>query len=29
VLKAMDDLVRHEDAEGRVLYDVPDGPIAR
>lgn len=28
VLKAMDDLVQHEDEAGRVLYDVPDGPLA-
>ena len=28
VLKAMDDLVQHEDEHGKVLYDVADGPIA-
>ena len=28
VVKAMDDLVQHEDENGKVLYDVPDGPIA-
>lgn len=28
VLKAMDDLVIHEDEDGRVLYDVADAPIA-
>jgi hypothetical protein len=28
VLAGMDDLVRHEDERGRVLYDVPDGRIA-
>lgn len=28
VLAAMDDLVRHEDEDGRPLYDVPDGVLA-
>lgn len=28
VLKEMDDLVRHEDEAGKVLYDVPDGELA-
>jgi hypothetical protein len=28
VLKAMDDLVQHEDEDGRVLYDVAGAPIA-
>jgi hypothetical protein len=28
VLAGMDDLVRHEDERGRVLYDVPDGVLA-
>jgi hypothetical protein len=28
VLKAMDDLVQHEDEDGRVLYDVDGAPIA-
>lgn len=28
VLKGMDDLVTHEDEQGKVLYDVPDGEIA-
>ena len=28
VLKAMDDLVVHEDEDGKVLYDVPDGELA-
>ncbi|WP_183095849.1 winged helix DNA-binding domain-containing protein [Nocardioides stalactiti] len=28
VLKGMDDLVQHEDEDGRVLYDVADAPIA-
>lgn len=28
VLKAMDDLVRHEDEHGKVLYDVEGAPIA-
>ena len=28
VVKAMDDLVQHEDENGKVLYDVADGPIA-
>jgi hypothetical protein len=28
VVQGMADLVRHEDERGRVLYDVPDGPIA-
>jgi hypothetical protein len=28
VVKAMDDLVQHQDEDGKVLYDVPDGPIA-
>lgn len=28
VLKAMDDLVQHEDEDGRVLYDVEGAPIA-
>jgi prepilin-type processing-associated H-X9-DG protein len=28
VLAAMADLVRHEDEDGRTLYDVADGPIA-
>lgn len=28
VLKAMDDLVRHEDEQGRVLYDVEGAPLA-
>jgi hypothetical protein len=28
VVVRMDDLVRHEDERGRVLYDVPDAPIA-
>jgi hypothetical protein len=28
VLAAMDDLVRHEDEAGRILYDVPEGEIA-
>ncbi|WP_183099793.1 winged helix DNA-binding domain-containing protein [Nocardioides pelophilus] len=28
VLKAMDDLVQHEDEDGRVLYDLADAPIA-
>jgi hypothetical protein len=28
VVAAMDDLVRHEDERGRVLYDVPDGELA-
>lgn len=28
VLGAMEDLVRHEDERGRVLYDVPDGALA-
>lgn len=28
VVAAMDDLVRHEDEKGRVLYDVPDGVLA-
>jgi hypothetical protein len=28
VLAGMDDLVRHEDPSGKVLYDVPDGVIA-
>jgi hypothetical protein len=28
VVKGMDDLVRHEDENGKVLYDVPDGVIA-
>jgi hypothetical protein len=28
VLAAMPDLVQHEDEAGKVLYDVPDGPIA-
>ena len=27
--KAMDDLVRHEDEDGRVLYDVPEGRARR
>jgi hypothetical protein len=28
VLKAMDDLVQHEDEDGKVLYDVTDAPLA-
>lgn len=28
VLAALDDLVRHEDERGRVLYDVPEGELA-
>jgi hypothetical protein len=28
VLKGMDDLVTHEDEQGKVLYDVPDGELA-
>lgn len=28
VLTGMDDLVRHEDEDGRVLFDVPDGSFA-
>jgi prepilin-type processing-associated H-X9-DG protein len=28
VLKAMDDLVVHQDEQGRLLYDVPDGELA-
>jgi hypothetical protein len=28
VLKAMDDLVTHQDENGRPLYDVPDGEVA-
>lgn len=28
VLKAMDDLVRHEDEDGKVLYDVEGAPVA-
>ncbi|MCW2797137.1 MAG: hypothetical protein JWM79_2634 [Nocardioides sp.] len=28
VLAAMDNLVRHEDEQGKVLYDVPDGELA-
>lgn len=28
VLAAMDDLVRHTNESGRVLFDVPDGPLA-
>jgi hypothetical protein len=28
VLKAMDDLVRHEDEDGRALYDVEGAPVA-
>ncbi len=28
IVKAMDDLVRHEDDNGKVLFDVPDAPIA-
>ncbi|KAA1417754.1 winged helix DNA-binding domain-containing protein [Nocardioides humilatus] len=28
VLKAMDDLVRHEDEDGKVLFDLADAPIA-
>jgi len=28
VLKGMDDLVQHEDDNGKVLYDVPDGELA-
>lgn len=28
VLKAMDDLVQHEDESGKALYDVPDGEVA-
>lgn len=28
VVKGMSDLVQHEDADGKVLYDVPDAPIA-
>lgn len=28
VLQGMDDLVRHEDEDGKVLYDVADAPIA-
>lgn len=27
VLTGMDDLVRHEDEDARVLFDVPDGPV--
>ncbi|MDH2415504.1 winged helix DNA-binding domain-containing protein [Nocardioides sp. CER19] len=28
VVAAMDDLVRHTDESGRVLFDIPDGPLA-